>query len=362
MYSWLEKLHCLNTKMLKGVHSRMRSRIDARVTASLILLICLLSGNSSVYAWDSVGHRTAGAIAYEFLSTAHRAELIAILEQHPRFAADFLNAMPAGLDNSVAGRQLWLLGQAAYWPDIARGLPEAEQRRYSRPTWHYTDGAWIRGVAAVQGNNYVGVDIIASVQGEASSTIVRESQVHNISTAIDFNAFVFNSPESSAPQRAIALCWLLHLMSDIHQPLHTGSLFSRTLFETGDRGGNRIATGEGNLHYRWDAALSGNSLQQNADDLLQFIEQEGPSLRRQADLQTGLWDLWLHESRQLLSQHVYTPRIRNAIGRAESGDGRLDAIDLDQRYVATMEDIAARQLALAGLRMANWFSQALGDR
>jgi hypothetical protein len=44
-------------------------------------------------------------------------------------------------------------------------------------------------------------------------------------------------PATEAVKRAIALCWVLHLVGDIHQPLHAAALFSKDSLK-GDRGGN----------------------------------------------------------------------------------------------------------------------------
>ena len=42
-----------------------------------------------------------------------------------------------------------------------------------------------------------------------------------------------NSPDV----KAMAYCWLFHLVGDIHQPLHCTALFSAEHFPKGDRGG-----------------------------------------------------------------------------------------------------------------------------
>ena len=65
----------------------------------------------------------------------------------------------------------------------------------------------------------------------------------------------------SADQRAIALAWLLHLVGDVHQPLHTVQLFTRE-YPHGDRGGNevcvRLAPGRAplDLHRLWDGLIT----------------------------------------------------------------------------------------------------------
>ena len=55
-------------------------------------------------------------------------------------------------------------------------------------------------------------------------------------------------------------CWLFHLVGDVHQPLHTVSLF-KTKYPDGDRGGNLVfvrAKRSGailDLHQLWDGLL-----------------------------------------------------------------------------------------------------------
>ena len=123
------------------------------LTSLILTCLTLLTFSPAALAWDSVGHRLTGAVALHFVSPQTREKLLDILRQHPRFEEDFRQAMPAFIDQDNPDQVAhWLLGQAAYWPDIARGLPEPHRQRFNRPTWHYTDGARVRGSATRQGN------------------------------------------------------------------------------------------------------------------------------------------------------------------------------------------------------------------
>jgi hypothetical protein len=59
-------------------------------------------------------------------------------------------------------------------------------------------------------------------------------------------------------EKAIYLTWLLHLVGDIHQPLHCTAVFSEQ-FPNGDKGGNdafiRIRSSPVKLHAFWDGLL-----------------------------------------------------------------------------------------------------------
>ncbi len=63
--------------------------------------------------------------------------------------------------------------------------------------------------------------------------------------------------------KAVYFCWLLHLIGDLHQPLHSSAAcFSAKRFREGDLGrerDQRLPT-RGNLHGRWDGMLGNDYL------------------------------------------------------------------------------------------------------
>jgi len=324
--------------------------------AILIFLCCaLLQG--PVLAWDAVGHRLSAAIALNFISADKQQLLLEILQQHPRYQIDFVDAMPAFVAEGTADEQLeWLLGQAAFWPDMARNFPRAEATRYNRPSWHYLDGAWVRGKASLQGNVYIGIQPFADIRGEPASSIRTDAQVTNVMTALDYNTRVLADSGRSGADRAVALCWVLHLIGDIQQPLHAGSMFSATLFKEGDRGGNEVQTDEGNLHARWDRALSNLGVQENLKRILS--EQSNDSVRQIKGMQSD-WSEWLAESRHLLTTAVYSDDLKSAITTAERNGQSLSSQRLNAYYVSTMRHIADQQLANAGFQIAVWVENEL---
>lgn len=305
-----------------------------------------------------MGHRLTAAVALNFVEEGTAQRLIALLEQHPRFEEDFLNAMPASIANSDnKNKQQWLLGQAAYWPDIARGLPDAERAKYNRGSWHYEQGEWIRGAAQAQGNHYIGIDPFPNVEGPASNSIRSEDAVGNLVTAIDYNTWVVSNANLPAQQRAVALCWVLHLMGDIHQPLHTGSLYSADTFERGDLGGNRIPTGEMNLHARWDRALEAEGVAGNLP--LAIAQVSGFNQPKIKGVESD-WTQWMSESRQHLQTSVYTAEILEAAEKADTnGDDEMVSTDLPDGYIDEMKRISIQRIGLAGLRLAIWFENTL---
>ena len=323
-----------------------------------LVLACLLTGVSvPAAAWDAVGHRLTAAIALSYLSQERQQQLVALLQQHPRFQADFAAAMPAFVQRGDAASQAtWLLGQAAYWPDLARGLPEPERRRYNHPEWHYIDGAWVRDGASTQGNVYVGRSPLPDIAGAPATAIQTPSLADNVMTALDYNTRVLADPGQAAPERAVALCWVLHLMGDIHQPLHAGSLYSARLFAEGDRGGNGIPTDTGTLHARWDGALADDGIDDSLDTILTQLN--GFNRPQIAGVDSD-WSQWLNESRGLLLSLVYPDTTRQAIAIADTSGTELDRLRLDDGYVQTMQRIARQRLGLAGIRIAIWLENSL---
>ena len=324
----------------------------------LIILITSLLLPSTTFAWDSVGHRLSAAVVVSFLSDEKREALAEILRAHPRFEEDFLNQIPDFVDqNNEMQLQTWVLGQAAYWPDIARGIPSPDRARFNHPTWHYTDGAWIRGAAQTQGNSYVGVSPFDTIQGEAASSIRAERQVHNVVTAIDYNARLLADSTQDLADRAVALCWILHLMGDIHQPLHTGSLFSQTVLEVGDAGGNRISTNpHRNLHAAWDGALRDDGINASLPLVLESVAGFTNSELQNSESD---WTLWMAESREILLSIVYTEEMKNAIRAADSDGTDLKDQSLSAEYIVGMKNVSRQRLGLAGLRMAIFFEKEL---
>tara|TARA_B110000858_G_scaffold175732_1_gene209337 strand:+ start:18918 stop:19919 length:1002 start_codon:yes stop_codon:yes gene_type:complete len=328
--------------------------IGSRKTYSISLLACLaLLFMHSSLAWDSVGHRLSASLAAHYLSDDSKAELLRILQQHPRYRQDFTEQMPASIAlGGEEDRINWLLGQAAFWPDIARGLAEPEREKYNRANWHYVDGAWLRGHADVQGNTYIGITPLKDIAGQAAHNIQSEASADNIMLALDFNTALLANSQAPMPQRAVALCWVLHLVGDIHQPLHAGSLYSKKRFSHGDRGGNGIDTEDRNLHARWDRALSSSGIKTNLEAIL---KQHSKRLEKLPEQDDGDWSLWMMESRALLLKSVYTKEMKSAIALTDGSSERLRKFTLDDNYVETIEKQARLRLALAGRRLAIWF-------
>ena len=233
------------------------------------LAVSLLA--SPCLAWHEVGHMLTVLVAYQQLSpgdtpSAVVKKLVATLKHHPRYREDFANSIPAGLTEN--GEARWLICRASVWPDQVRNDRQngpsyppqaAQQGSYHRGIWHYIDtplvvvaeGSSSEQVKALEEKARARQDLLTDAPTE-------EKKVLNVLQAIAFNRerFVQGKPE----EQAVALCWLLHTLGDIHQPLHTAAAFSAVVLDPvghphGDAGGNAIHLADRrNLHALWDAA------------------------------------------------------------------------------------------------------------
>lgn len=101
-----------------------------RVLCLLLALILILQPSNAL-AWSEGAHHVIGLIAFDAMTPSAQKRLLEILKAHPKFSTDFRTDLT---EAKAVGR--FMLGTAAYWPDVARDYPE-----FNRPTWHYQLGA-----------------------------------------------------------------------------------------------------------------------------------------------------------------------------------------------------------------------------
>ncbi len=141
-------------------------------------------------------------------------------------------------------------------------------------------------------------------------------------------------------ERAEAVKWIVHLVGDLHQPLHVG--------ERGDRGGNDVRVRWGdqqtNLHWIWDGAiLQTAGLDENA-----YWDRLWPMARRADSAWSGGRPAdWAAESHALSRAHVY----------ALPADSQLSG-----PYARENLPRAEVRLVKAGLRLARLLEETLAAR
>ena len=264
-------------------------------------------------AWGPQGHRTVGAIADRLLSPAAHAAVAQLLAQD--------------LDKfgNPSGRST--LESVSVWADEIRGTPE------SRPRWHYDDLPLCGAIARP----------LSCPEDECNS-----AQLHRL-------AGVLADARASARERDEALKWVVHLLGDIHQPLHAA--------DNSDHGGNNVQValsgvrtrGRVSLHGAWDGELVQLALhtrghqQPPAENATLAAEARGLARR----FGQGSPDSWALESNQLARRVAYAfPGF--ACNHVPAG-----FVLLDGAYQARAVPIVRERLLLAGARLAALLNQTL---
>lgn len=153
--------------------------------------------------------------------------------------------------------------------------------------------------------------------------------------------------------RSYDLVWMLHLVGDLHQPLHAVQRHTAQIPE-GDRGGNSEkaipATGETlPLHSYWDRVFGGYASPFGAV----FDAKDHGGLASIVPDATAAKvldpDAWAKESFELAKKFAYAPPI--SMGK--------DAVQLTRDYETAARDTLRNQAALAAARLANLLNDAL---
>lgn len=263
----------------------MRGRF--RISA-ILLSTGLLLNSSPVAAWNAAGHRLSAALAWRQMDVPTRTVVGALLARHPDYTI-WLARSPAQETAYTA------FLEASTWPDdikrdkrfydadgaqtqLIEGFSDMARHR----DWHYVDAAIDSGARGV---------------GELDTQLarlVRDLEEH----------------DKADSQRAVALAWLIHLLADAHQPLHTMSRYDET--GRSDEGGNGLRIenlfhprySSMTLHAYWDDLpgppwLRGERLEVAANAL----ERRPGAPPNQNDL--GTIKQWIDESHALARSAAY---------------------------------------------------------
>lgn len=293
----------------------------------LFVFLLFVSLSGPVLSWSGEGHVLIVDLAVENLSPAKARELETIARQLERsFDTDrrlyLLNTYRNASD----------LAKISIFPDRIRGaslgelfeqrglaipLPLAQYANADTSQWHYTNQPYFSGASeAPQCNIASDTNVVSVLPPLMESYKLAEDDM----------------------SRAILLAFIIHFVSDTHQPLHTISRVDQ--FCEHDLGGNAFcATQRGfgdrcdmNLHALWDGAVGLFDRFDTYDTLHQAFagRNADPDLAEELDT-----DRWLRESYQH-ARFIYTLR---------------EDQNPDDIYIADGQHIAFTQIVLAADRL-----------
>ena len=261
----------------------------------IIVIILLFHANLS-FAWNSYGHKLIAQIAYQNL-TADALELFTKTSKGKKAVNPeivFINSAP--------------------WLDKLRGPKFKKLHRL-----HYINLAYT-----------------------PDNSLVLPPSVPNAVTAIVYATKILSSDAASTRDKNFNFKVLLHVVGDIHQPLHATSIYSKD-FPRGDLGGNLIALAPNpvakSLHSFWDAG--GGLLKVKRKLRAKDVKQKAReiSARWPCDMNSEILDpiIWAQESHEIGVNfaHPYTPNTRPSTS-----------------YQQKTKNISEERIALAGCRLA----------
>lgn len=316
----------------------------------LVVGLVALTGAINASAWNNSGHMQVALVAWQQLDGQSRSKLVEVLKKHPQFADKFELEVPPSV--KAADRDEWFFVHAATWPDMIRRNPQ-----YHHATWHY-------------------VNIPLFLDGDSNPDGLRLPNLNptfepgtpdkklNALEALDKELAQLKSQGTDAGDRAIALCWVEHIVGDLHQPLHTTALFSHTTFSGGDHGGNSIHFGSSNLHSKWDEAAGVITSFTGLTRRIDKLRAKGESIAKAASAAGELSPAkWADEGRQICEEFVYSDELLAEISEADdAGDeGSLQCDAPDAEYWKHAHEIADQRILIAGYRLANVLKASLAN-
>jgi S1/P1 Nuclease len=300
---------------------------------SIVNFAMLAMAAQLAFAWGNEGHMMVAAVAWEKLTPAVKTEVSRLLKLNPQYDS-WTDGVSAADKDEVA------FIMAATWPDFIKsqegytddgehptspdaaqniGYADKTQHRY----WHFYDTPFSPDETPTKGPDAVN-----------ALTQIRMF-VKALKTSKDDSVLSYD------------VVWLEHMVGDVHQPLHATSRFDVD-DPAGDEGANRVHLCSANqtdpskckadLHAFWDDAPGTKKDPEAAKQKAQALPSAPADQTR--DLKPADW---IHESFTLAQSQVYVDPI-------DIGDGPFT---LTAAYRANSRNVANKQIALAGARLAN---------
>lgn len=254
-----------------------------RQYTSLIKILCLnvaiILSTPSAFSWSQKGHDTTCAIAQKHLTDKALKEINALLE----------------------GKSM------VYWSNWLDNASNTPKYAYTK-TWHYKniDAGQKFEEAELNENG----DVVRAVNAQVST---------------------LKSKKSSFEEKQLALKILIHLLGDMHQPMHMG--------HKSDLGGNKwkitYFKNETNIHSLWDSQLVESAHKWSHTEWVEEIDRL--SDEEVANIVRGTVEQWAKETFEVATEvYVHTPE-----GSTQSYD-----------YISRWTPVIEQQFLRGGHRLA----------
>ena len=361
--------------------------------ASLLLSLILLCMPRAVLGWSDLGHKAISEAVQSNLEPATVKAIARIVGSGDELPVETLARLSLWPDQIQAFNKNANAVISGFSPDDLKEARAFIQAHPDNAVWHY-----------------VNLPLGSSHYPDASHTdphdpvlpfIDPNDIVHMIQRCIEI---LEAQTESSQFTRLQALRWLLHLVEDIHQPLHVASGYYSTASNgmerpqriddpiavsqqqaKNDRGGNvllflkhphcpTVRTQE-NLHFAWDnclvAVVNGakgcvsHSLPQDVTHLGEMLKTEmrtAASERYKTGGDIHHWaEQWATDTLKVAQAHVFNIELTDGcVVRSDKAphdplhvQSRIASPKSKRHYLLRHKDIAKAQLAKAAVRLAD---------
>ncbi|MBQ7157782.1 MAG: S1/P1 nuclease [Bacteroidaceae bacterium] len=248
---------------------------------TLFVMVAAMTFSAPCFSWDKKGHDVTAAIAQRHLTKKAQKQIRELL------------------DNKTI----------VYWAPWMDDASNTAEYRYSK-TWHYLDISKGKDVMDFVGKEQSG-DIIVAI-GNLTETL--------------------KSKTATRAEKQLALKFLVHLLGDLHQPMHMGY--------PEDKGGNTVKVKffnrETNLHSMWDGGMASKAHDWTHTEWAEEIDTHDKAYI--AEVVKGTPYDWARQS------HEYSEKIY---------DATPEGSNLSYEYVRTWTSLIEQQFLNGGLRLAH---------
>jgi hypothetical protein len=313
---------------------------------SLVIRLALLAVSvacSAVYAWDGYGHMSVAYVAYQKLTPQTRAKANALLKKNPDYP-NWVKMMPSGA--SPADKNLMAFMVAATWPDRIKKAPGYHEDNPAKGKHSLCGAASSQNVGFNDHFRHRCWHFVDVPFTQDNTPHLPATPVPNAEERIALFRPVLSGNDDDL--KAYDLPWVLHLVGDLHQPLHCTTRVRKGQLD-GDAGGNSTKIKKGllsstPLHSYWDDVLG------TGESLTKIIKasKQLPAASAMPALDLNVND-WVNEGVALAKNSVYVKPIG-------AGGGPFK---LTQKYKTDAKTLAKERVALGGERLANLLNAEL---
>ena len=268
---------------------KQKTQIDTKRIALTFLTIFFMLETVSLHAWGPKGHDVVAAIAEQNLTCKAKKNIRKLLGNH-----------------SIVYYSSWMdnIQNSPYWND---GYNKTK-------TWHY-----------------------ANVDKGMTYQTMQKNELGDVITGLEYltEALTKNYAELTDSMRVDYLKMVIHMVGDMHCPMHAGRL--------SDRGGNKTSVkwfgAPTNIHSVWDSKMIDSARKWSYSEWAQHLDIKDRKFKK--SVMRGTYEEWFMDT------------VKNAAKIYDYVEGQNQKVpELSYQFVYDFSPMLEEQLLLGGYRLA----------